>query len=218
MKSYVVIGLGRFGSSIARELVKLGNEVLVIDSDEETVEAVSGVATHAMVADATDEAVLRSIGIRNFDCVVVAIGGNLEHSVLATIMLKDLGANQIVCKARNDVHKRVLEQIGADRVIVPEYDMGRRLAQTLNNPNVLDYVEISEDCCVIDMTPPDSWIGKTFNDLQVRRLYDILVVAVRKKDSAEVISLPTADYVIKPQDILVVVGTSSSIERVQGKA
>lgn len=218
MKSYVVIGLGRFGSSIARELVKLGNEVLAIDSDEEAVEGVSGVVTHAMIADATDEAVLRSIGIRNFDCVVVAIGGNLEQSVLATIMLKDLGANQIICKARNDVHKRVLEQIGADRVIVPEYDMGRRLAQTLNNPNVLDYVEISDNCCVIDMTPPDSWIGKDFNEVQIRRLYDIFVVAVRKKDSAEVVSLPNAEYVIKPQDILVVVGTPSNIERAQGKA
>lgn len=217
MKSYIVIGLGRFGTSIARELSNLGNEVLVIDSDEEAVEEVSGAVTHAMIADATDEAVLRSIGVRNFDCVIVAIGGSLEKSVLATILLKDLGAKQIVCKAQGGIHKRVLEQIGADRVIVPEYDMGRRLAQTLNNPNILDYVEIAEDCCVIDMTPPDSWIGKSLLDVDVRRLYDILVVAVRKKEGS-FISLPSAGYVIEPQDILVVVGTPSNIERAQGKA
>lgn len=217
MKSYVVIGLGRFGTSVARELARLGNEVLVIDSDEEAVEEVSGDVTHAMIADATDEAVLRSIGVRNFDCVVVAIGGSLEKSVLATIMLKDLGAKQIVCKAQGGIHKRVLEQIGADRVIVPEHDMGRRLAQTLNNPNVLDYVEISEDCCVIDLTPPESWTGKSLLDVDVRRLYDILVVAVRKKDGS-FISLPSAGYVIEPQDVLVVVGTPANIEKVQGGA
>lgn len=217
MKSYVVIGLGRFGTSVARELARLGNEVLVIDSDEEAVEEVSGDVTHAMIADATDEAVLHSIGVRNFDCVVVAIGGSLEKSVLATIMLKDLGAKQIVCKAQGGIHKRVLEQIGADRVIVPEHDMGRRLAQTLNNPNVLDYVEISEDCCVIDLTPPESWTGKSLLDVDVRRLYDILVVAVRKKDGS-FISLPSAGYVIEPQDVLVVVGTPANIEKVQGGA
>lgn len=217
MKSYVVIGLGRFGTSVARELARLGNEVLVIDSDEEAVEEVSGDVTHAMIADATDEAVLRSIGVRNFDCVVIAIGGSLEKSVLATIMLKDLGAKQIVCKAQGGIHKRVLEQIGADRVIVPEHDMGRRLAQTLNNPNVLDYVEISEDCCVIDLTPPESWTGKSLLNVDVRRLYDILVVAVRKKDGS-FISLPSAGYVIEPQDVLVVVGTPANIEKVQGGA
>lgn len=215
MKSYVVIGLGRLGTAVAEELSRIGSEVLVIDSDEERVNEISDTVTHAIIGDATDEAVLRSIGVRNFDCVVVAIGEDLEHSVLITLMLKDLGAKQIVCKARNEIHKRVLEQVGADRVVIPERDMGRRIAQTLSNSNIIDYIELSKNYGIVEMKAPRSWVGKSLLETNVRVNFDVTILAAHSPEGDDFTVSPPAGYVIKETDILEVVGTTEALEKVR---
>lgn len=141
---YAVIGLGRFGSSLSQELTQLGHEVLGIDRDEEKVDEMSDKLTHTVVADATDEEVLRSLGVRNFDCAVVAIGDNIQASIMAAILLKELGVKTVVAKALTDQHAKVLEKIGVDRIIFPERDMGVRVAHQLVSPNLLDYIELSK--------------------------------------------------------------------------
>ncbi len=215
MKSYVVIGLGRFGSAVAQELMRIGSEVLAIDSDEERVNGVAPFVTHALIGDATDEAVLRSIGVQDFDCVIVAIGENLEHSVLITLALKDLGARKIVCKARDDTYKRVLEKVGADRVVVPERDMGRRLAQTLNNSNILDYIELSNTFGLVEMTAPRVWVGQSLLESHIRERFGITVLAAHDPDGSNFVISPPAGYVVKENDVLIVVGRSEDFEKVQ---
>ncbi len=215
MKSYVVIGLGRFGSAVAQELVRIGSEVLAIDSDEERVNEIAPFVTHALIGDAADEAVLRSIGVQDFDCIIVAIGENLEHSVLITLALKDLGAKKIVCKARDDTYKRVLEKVGADRVIVPERDMGRRLAQTLNNSNILDYIELSNTFGLVEMTAPRMWVGKSLLESHIRERFSITVLAAHDPDGSNFVISPPAGYVVKENDVLIVVGRSEDFEKVQ---
>ena len=154
INQFVIIGLGRFGSSLGEELVKLGYEVLGVDRDEEKVQELSHILTHAVVADATEEEVLRSIGARNFDCGVVAIGDDIQASILATILLKDLGVKKVVAKAVSDLHGRVLERVGVDRIIYPERDMGIRVAHQLVSPNLLDYIELSKKYTIAELAVP----------------------------------------------------------------
>lgn len=149
-QQFVVIGLGRFGSSLALELMSMGYEVLGIDHQEERVEEMTGRLTHAVMADATDEGIMRSLGVRNFDCGIVAIGDNMERSILAAILLKELGVKQVVGKAISILHGRALSKLGVDRVIFPERDMGIRVAHQLVTPNLLDYIEISKDYKVVE--------------------------------------------------------------------
>ena len=152
MKSFLVIGLGRFGASVAQELSALGQEVLALDIDAENVQYISDQVTQAIQGDAQDEAVLRSVGARNFDCCVVAVGADMEASILITVMLKELGAQYIVAKAIAPIHARVLERVGADRVVLPEIEMGQRLAQRLARTNVVDYIGVSDDFSILETT------------------------------------------------------------------
>ena len=145
MKSFVIIGLGRFGTAIAGELSALGHEVLAVDVDEERVQQVADHVTHAVTGDGRNIEVLRALGVRNFDCVVVAMGSDVGNSALITLNLKELGVKEVICKAQSHVHSRVLEKIGADRVVFPEYEMGAKLAQGLSSSNVLNFIELSED-------------------------------------------------------------------------
>ena len=154
MKSYVVIGLGRFGASLARQLCKLGAEVLALDVKGDLVQQVASEVTHAVVGDAQDKEVLRALGVRNMDCAVIAIGDNLAASVLITMNLKELGIPFIVCKAHDETHRKVLEKLGVDRVVIPEQEYAQRLARTLNSHNVLDYIELSEDFGILDVPAP----------------------------------------------------------------
>ena len=153
-KQFAVIGLGRFGVSVARTLFKGGYEVLAIDSNEERVQKISSEVTHVVQADTTDENALKALGIRNFDVVVVAIGEDVQANVLTTLLLKELGVNYIVAKAKNELHGKMLEKIGADRVVYPERDMGQRVAHNLVSTNVLDYIELSPDLSLVEVTTP----------------------------------------------------------------
>ncbi|MDQ1912135.1 TrkA family potassium uptake protein [Paenibacillus sp. GD4] len=207
---YAVIGLGRFGSSIAKELVKLGFEVLGIDKDEESVDEMSDVLTHVVVADATDEDVLRSLGIRNFDCVVVAIGDDIQASILAAILLKDIGVKKVVAKALSDLHGKVLEKLGVDRVIFPERDMGIRVAHQLASPNLLDFIELSKDYTIVELSVPKRLCGYSLKDLDPRARYGCSVVAINKKQG--VIIAPAATDTVEENDVMVIIGTNQQIE------
>ncbi|WP_054958179.1 potassium channel family protein [Paenibacillus dakarensis] len=214
-KQFAVIGLGRFGSSLALELMDLGYEVLGIDRDEEVVEDMSELLTHTVVADATDEEVLKSLGIRNFDCGIVAIGDDIQMSILAAILLKELGVDTVVAKAVSVLHGRALQKLGVDRVIFPERDMGIRVAHQLVTPNLLDYIELSKDYRIVEMTVTECMDGKTLSELNTRVRYGISVVALNQR--AGVIVAPTAMDVLRAGDIMVVIGSKENIDRFEGE-
>ncbi len=213
MKFYVVIGLGRFGSALARQLCKLGAEVLALDVKGDLVQQIANDVTHAVVGDAQDKEVLRALGVRNMDCAVIAIGDNLAASVLITMNLKELGVPYIVCKAHDETHRKVLEKLGANRVIIPEYEYAQRLARTLNSHNVLDYIELSEDFGILDVPAPKTWIGKTLRELNVRAKLGVNIIAVENDGKTNV--SPTADYAVREGDTLVVLGDNVALEKVQ---
>lgn len=213
MKSYIVIGLGRFGGEVARKLCELGCEVLAMDSRSELVQQISNDVTHAVVGDAKDKEVLRALGARNFDCAIVAIGDSLADSVLTTMNLKELGLAQIICKAHDETHRQVLLKLGADRVVIPEQENASRLARSLSSTNVLDYIELSKDYGIVEVPAPAKWCGKTLKELNVRAKLGVNIIAVRRQGQFNV--SPAADYCIEQGDIMVVLGDSAALERVQ---
>ena len=213
MKSYVVIGMGRFGTEVARRLCELGCEVLAIDSSNELVQQISGEVTQAVVADAQDKEVLRALGVKNFDCGGVAIGGSLNDSVLATLNLKELGVPHVVCKAHDETHRKVLLKVGADQVVIPEQENAARLARSLSSFNMLDYIELSEDYGIIDVPAPASWVGKSLRELNVRARVGVNILAI-KNDGAINIS-PSPDAPIQKDDVLVVLGDTLALKAMQ---
>ena len=213
MKSYIVIGLGRFGTEVARQLCALGCEVLAVDSRNDLVQQVAADVTHAVVADARDKDVLKALGAKEFDCAVVAIGGSLADSVLATMNVKELGIPKVVCKAHDEVHRQVLLKLGADQVVIPEQENAGRLARSLSSHNVLDYIELSDDYGIIEVPAPKSWQGKSLKELNVRAKLGVNIIAI--KGEAGINVSPAADYAIAQKDILVVLGDSAALDRVQ---
>ena len=213
MKSYIVIGLGRFGSRVARQLYSLGCEVLAIDVRSELVQQIANDVTHAVVGDAQDKEVLKALGVRNLECAVVAIGDDLSASVLATMNLKELGVPYLVCKAHDETHRKVLEKLGADRVVIPEQENGDRLARSLSTPNVLDYIELSADYGIVEVPAPRSWWEKTLKDLHVRAKLGANIIAIRRDGQINV--APGADFMFREGDIIVVLGDAQAIEKVQ---
>ena len=213
MKSYAVIGLGRFGSALARQLCKLGAEVLALDVKGDYVQQIANDVTHAVVGDAQDKEVLRALGVRNLDCAVIAIGDNLAASVLITMNLKELGVPYIVCKAHDETHRRVLEKLGADRVVIPEQENAIRLARSLASPNVLDYIELSHDYGIIEVPTPKGWLGSSLRKLNVRAKLGVNIIAVERDGKVEVTLDP--DRELSDGDVLVVLGDNKALERVQ---
>ena len=213
MRSYVVIGLGRFGMETAISLTALGCDVLAMDVRSEIVQHVAQDVTHAVVADAHDKEVLKALGVKDFDCAIVAIGDDLAASVLATMNLKELGIPYIVCKAHDETHRRVLEKLGADRVVIPEKENAARLAKSLSSPNVLDYIELSEDYGIVEVTAPKSWVGKSLKELNIRAKLGLNIIAVKQGEKINV--SPGADYAICSDDVIVVLGDAIALEKVQ---
>ena len=213
MKSYIVIGLGRFGSQAAKRLCELGCEVLVMDRNSELVQPISGLVTQAVVGDARDKEVLRALGAKDFECAIVAIGDDLADSVLATMNLKELGVPYIVCKASDETHRQVLMKLGADRVVIPEQEHADRLAKHLSSPNVLDYIELSEEYGIIEIPAPKGWQGKSLKELNVRAKLGVNIIAVEKSGNINV--PPCADYKIAPEDVMVVLGDTAALDAVQ---
>lgn len=213
MKSYVVIGLGRFGAEAARRLYELGCEVLAVDNHPELVQHISADVTHAVVADARDKEVLKALGVKEFDCAIVAIGGSLADSVLATMNVKELGIPKVVCKAHDETHRQVLLKLGADQVVIPEQEQAVRLARSLSSHNVLDYIELSSEYGIVEVPAPKSWVGKSLKELNVRAKLGLNILAVKQGSSINV--SPAADYEINEADIMVVLGDTVALKKVQ---
>lgn len=213
MKSYVVIGLGLFGSSVARQLCALGAEVLAIDTDSDLVQQVSGEVTSAVVADARDLEVLRALGAHTCDSAVVAIGDDLASSVLATMNLKELGIRQIVCKAHDETHRKVLEKLGADTVVIPEKEVADKLARSLTSHNVLEFIELSHDYGIVEIPAPRAWVGRNLKELNVRAKLGVNIIAIERNDKISV--SPRAEFEIAKNDILVVLGDYDSLTIMQ---
>lgn len=213
MKTYIVIGMGRFGMSVATRLYELGNEVLAIDAKEENIQQISSHVTHAVVGDARDEAVLKALGVRNFDCAIVAIGGDLSASILVTLALKEMGVPAVICKASSEAYKKALEKIGADRVVIPEREMAAKLAQNLASSNILDFIELSEDYGIAEVSAPASWVGKTIRELNVRAKYGVTILSFRQNGHLKV--LPNADDKVIENAAIIILGSNEQIARLQ---
>ncbi|MFB1051581.1 TrkA family potassium uptake protein [Paraliobacillus sp. JSM ZJ581] len=212
-REFAVIGLGRFGGSICRELSEEGMEVLAIDTEEDKVNEFKDIASHAVIADATDEKVLKELGIRNIDHVIVAIGDNIQASILTTLMLKELGINKITVKAQNDYHEKVLNKIGADQVVHPERDMGKKIAHSIISSNILDHLEVSDDHSIVEVKVGEKMIGKSLVDLDIRANYGCNVVAIKQGVTKEINVSPMATERIEPGDVLIVIGADKDISR-----
>lgn len=212
---FVVIGLGRFGTSVAQTLYSIGNDVLVIDKNEDVILEIADNVTHAVQMDATDENALKTLGLSNFDVAVVTIGGNIQASIMATLLVKELGAKYIVAKGNNDLQAKVLYRIGADKVILPEKDMGVRVAHNLMSANILDYVDLSSDYSIIEIKILDEWIGKSLADLNVRKEYGINIISIKKSNNSSI--SPNANTIIEKNDILVSIGTAKDLLKFEYK-
>jgi trk system potassium uptake protein TrkA len=215
MQSFVILGLGRFGQSVAKTLYELGCEVLVIDENEEVIQSIFNHVTHAIIGNVTDKNVLKSAGIKNFDAAVVSTGKNLETSIIVTQILKEMGMGYILAKTQNELHARVLTKLGADRVVFPEHDMGVRIAHNLISTNIIDYIELSPDYSIVEINLPTSWEGKTLHELDIRAKYGINIIAI--KNGLQINVAPTAEYVTNSNDLLVVIGLNSAIEKLNSK-
>lgn len=212
-KQFAVIGMGRFGTSVARTLHDHGYEVLAIDHDAERVQRLSNEFTHILAADTTDETTLQEIGIRNFDGVVVAIGENVQANILTTLQLKELDVKYVVAKAQNLLHGKMLEKIGADKVIYPERDMGKRVAHHLMSTNILEHIELSPNLGLVEVKAPTCLLHKTLAQSNLRAKFGINVVAVKRID--DLIVSPLADLEILANDILIVIGNNDGIQQLE---
>ncbi|WP_422124196.1 potassium channel family protein [Planococcus sp. X10-3] len=214
-KQVVVVGLGRFGSSVCMELFKLGHEVMALDMDPEKVEAIADYASQATVADATDKSQLKALGVRNFDQAIIAIGDDLQASVLCTLMLKEIGLEKVWVKARDLQHKKILEKVGADRVIQPEYEMGIRVAHHVDSEKIVDYIDLSDDYSIVEMSATEKIAGKTLHQLDIRVKFNCITLAIKKGEDVNI--APHPDDVISVGDILVVMGHRNDLKRLEEK-
>lgn len=211
IKQYAVIGLGRFGTSIARRLHEAGQEVLGIDLDEESVEGAELFVTHAVVADSTEEKALTSLGITNFDCVIVAIGDDIQSSILTVMLLKNLGVKKIIAKALSKRQGQVLEAIGAHWVIYPERDMGERVANQLLSPNMLNYIELSKTYNIEEVMIPSQMVGKNLKEFDLRAKFNVSVIAIVRSD--DIIISPSPEELLQEEDVLLTIGKRKDLTK-----
>ncbi|MDF2677229.1 MAG: TrkA-N domain protein [Bacillota bacterium] len=214
MKQIIVIGCGRFGTSVAKTLNKLGHDVMVVDCDFEKIKELSDSVTHAVQLDTMDEASLKTMGLRNFDVAVIAIGSNIQASIMATLITKEAGIPMVIAKAQNDMHAKILNKIGADKVVFPERDMGVRIAHSLATPNILDVIEFSPDYSIIETVALPEWDNKTLKDLKFSSTFGLMVIAIKRGNDINI--TPSPDYVIDKNDLLVVLGHRKNLSRIQG--
>lgn len=213
MKSFCIIGLGNFGKTMALTLAENGHQVLVIDTDEEKIDEIADKVVSAICGDATNENVLHSAGVNNFDCCVVCLKNNMQDSILITLLLKEMGANKIVARAVSEHHKKILAKLGADIVIFPEKDMGQRLALTLAKNDVLEYFNLSDEFSIIEIKVPKKWVGHSIKELEIRRKYGVNVIATcnRNNNNFEIFTNP--ERIFGEDEKVVIVGNNSDIEK-----
>lgn len=211
MKSILIIGLGRFGHHLCKNMAEMGNEVMAIDKEEEAAADLLDIATSVKVGDCTNEEVLRSLGVGNFDLCFVCIGSNFQSSLEITSQVKELGAKHVVSKANRDIQAKFLLRNGADEVFYPDRDIAERLAVKYSANHVFDYFELSKDYSIFEIQPKKSWIGHTIAEADIRAAYHVSIFGIRKED--ELVVLPRTDYLMKEEDHLMVVGLTKDIDR-----
>ncbi|MGI6153889.1 MAG: potassium channel family protein [Christensenellaceae bacterium] len=209
---FVVIGLGRFGESIARTLIEQKAEVLVVDQDEEKVNQAISYATHAIQMDATDEQALKSLGIRNFDVACVCMG-DIQNSVLISLLCKEQGVPYVLAKVRSEIHSKLLDKVGVDRAVFPEREMGIRVAHNLLSPGILDFIELSPDYGIAELDVPELWANKSIVETDFRKRYGLNIVAIRHDDN-DINVNPEPKDIILPGDTLIVIGSEEQIAKV----
>lgn len=212
MKQYIVIGAGRFGSSLAQSLEEDGQDVLVIDNDEEKIQNLSEVLDNVAIADASDEHAMRKVGLKNFDVAIIAMGSNLRASIMATLLAKEAGVPFVISKATDNLQAEVLRRIGADRVVFPEHDMGVKVAKAITFSNLVDYMELDDEHSICEMHAPKKWEGRSLLDLDVRGKYSINVIAIKKGQSFEIPPDPNA--IFESGDMVVIAGKTDIIEQI----
>ncbi|MCL6638246.1 MAG: TrkA family potassium uptake protein [Firmicutes bacterium] len=213
MKQFAVIGLGRFGTSVALTLSKMGYDVLAVDTNEDKVNGIIEYVTHAVQVDAMDEQALKALGIRNFDVVIVAIGQDIQTNILVTVMLKEMGVKNVVSKAVTALHGKVLERVGADKVVFPERDMGVRVAHALVSRNIMDQISLSPDYSIVELVAPAEFVGKSLAESAVRMKHGVTVLAIRR--GSEVIISPGAGQTVRDGDVLVVIGRNERLRNLE---
>lgn len=216
MKSFAVIGCGRFGSAVAKTLYELGNEVMAIDISQEAINELSDEVTIGIQADVKDEQALKDIGLSNCDVAVVSIASDIEASIMSTLIAKEMGIKRVIAKAQSEMHGRILYKIGADKVIFPERDMGVRVAHNLTSTNILDFIELSQDYSILEITALREWESKSLSQLKLPIKYGINVMAIKRNNSINV--SPNGEEVIQKDDIIVVIGSTKDINKIEHKA
>ena len=212
-KTYIVIGLGKFGVAVAKKLTELGNEVLAIDEATEKIQRIEPFVTYAAVGDARDEQVLKALGVGDYDCGIVSIGTNLAANVIVTLTLKDLGVKTVICKANDEVEKKALEKVGADLVLIPERETGMKLAQRLSSSSVLDFIELSDDYGITEMLLPQAWEGKSLAELELRSKYNVNVIAMRI--DGQITLNFDAQKPLRADTVLMILGSNEQLEALQ---
>ncbi|WP_096435618.1 potassium channel family protein [Alteribacter populi] len=215
-KQFAVIGLGRFGTSVCKELFRMNHDVLAIDRDEDRIKDLKDFSTHTIVADATDEKMLTNTGIRNFDNVIVAIGEDIQASILCTLILKDFEIKQVWVKAQNEYHHKVLDKIGADKIFHPEQDMGLRIAEFLTSEKVIDYIDLSDEYSIVETLATKKVEGRSLADLDIRAKYGCTIMAIKQKNKVDV--TPHPEDTLNKGDLLVVIGHKNDLRRFQNEA
>ncbi len=212
-KQFLVLGLGRFGSSLAMQLCQLGHEVLAVDSRAEHVEDIAPYVTQAVQANATDEDALDALGVSSFDAAIVSIGQNIRDSILVSVLCKEKGVPMVMAKAVDSLHAKVLEKVGVDRVVFPEQDMGHRVARSLVSPSILDLMELSDGYQIAEIVVPSAWHHRTLVDINVRREYGLSVIGIRRGGCF--LASPGADTAFEPEDVMVVLGQQKDVDALE---
>lgn len=213
-KEFVILGAGEFGTNVAKTLANSGATVMVVDKDEKQLEKIANSVTHSICADATVPEAMKQLGIRNYDGAIVGIGHNLETSVLITMQLKEMGVPYIMVKASTDIEGRILSKVGADKVIFPDREMGIRIGNEIMNGNYFEAIELSEEYSIVDMAVPDSWVGKTLQEINIRSRFGVSVIGVRGREETNI--NPHAEHQLTDDEILIVLGHNSDIQKLRG--
>lgn len=213
-KEFVVIGVGEFGSNVAKTLANSGATVMAVDKDEKRLEKIANNVTHSICADVTDPEAMKQLGIRNYDGAIVGIGHDLESNVLITMQLKEMNVPFIMAKAAAEIEGRILSKVGADKVIFPDREMGIRIGNDIMNGNYFEAIELSEEYSIVDLPVPENWVGKTLQEAKIRSRYGVNVIGIRGREDVDI--NPDADRRFVEEDILIVLGHNSDIQNLRG--
>ena len=211
-KQYLVIGCGRFGTAVATTLEELGNQVMAIDIDEDAVQRISDKVTYSAIVDVTDEHALIDLGIANFDAVIIGIGSDFRAAIMSILVSKEMGVKHVVCKVADEIQSKVMLKLGADNTIMPERDAGKRLAHSLMSRNVLDQMVLSDEVSIYEISVPSKWAGKSIGQLDLRKQYNINVIAI-KRDGKTILTIQPS-RVFEEGDVVILAGDNEIIKHI----